>query len=269
MLLRNDVLVTISAARVQTFPCTFYRVTLRRSSPVCNVAYILAYRFYLFPEKTMSFTNAISKHRVPFLKNYWLLGYICIFAIVWAGTLIGTSDLNNWLLENVLVFLFLAFLIGTFRKFQFSDLSYLLIFVFLCLHVYGSQHTYAENPFGFWLQDLFDGSRNNYDRIVHFSFGFLLAYPMRELFLKWLGFPSWVAWMLPIEITLSASGFYEIIEWGVADLFFREQGDAYLGTQGDIWDAQKDIFLAFSGAILATTIVSAIKRMFKIYGEPV
>jgi len=216
----------------------------------------------------MSFTNAISKHRVPFRNNYWLLAFISIFAVVWAATFVKTSDLNNWLLENVLVFLFLAFLIGTFRRFQFSDLSYLLISVFLCLHVYGSQHTYAENPFGFWLQDVFGGSRNNFDRIVHFSFGFLLAYPMRELFLKWFGFPKWVAWMLPIEITLSLSAFYELVEWAVADLFFRAQGDAFLGTQGDIWDAQKDIFLAFTGAIIATTIVSTIKRVFKIYQEP-
>jgi putative membrane protein len=74
-----------------------------------------------------------------------------------------------------------------------------------------------------------------------------------------------VAWDLPIEITLSISAFYELIEWAVADVFFPSQGDAYLGTQGDIWDAQKDIFLAFFGAILATTIVSIIKRVFKVY----
>ena len=90
---------------------------------------------------------------------------------------------------------------------------------------------------------------------------------MREMFLKWFKFPAWVAWILPIEITLSISAFYELIEWAVADVFFTEQGDAYLGTQGDIWDAQKDIFLAFSGALIATTIVSIIKRIWNI-NEP-
>jgi len=139
----------------------------------------------------------------------------------------------------------------------------------LCLHVYGSKYTYAENPFGYWLQDAFQMSRNHYDRIVHFSFGFLLAYPMREMFLKWLKYPGWVAWLLPIEITLSISAFYELIEWTVADLFFKAHGDSYLGTQGDIWDAQKDIFLAFCGAIIATTIVSLIKRIFKIHEEQI
>jgi putative membrane protein len=88
---------------------------------------------------------------------------------------------------------------------------------------------------------------------------------MRELFLSWLKFPSWVAWALPIEITLSVSGLYELIEWAVADVFFKAQGDAYLGTQGDIWDAQKDMFLATLGAVIATTIVSSVKKTFAIY----
>jgi len=215
----------------------------------------------------MGFTIAISKNKVPFPKNIWLITYFMVFMVIWMSTLIGTSDINNWFLENILVFVFLGYMIASYRKFKFSDLSYLLVCIYLCLHVYGSKYTYAENPFGYWLQDVLDSSRNNYDRIVHFSFGFLLAYPMRELFLMKFRFPKWVSWALPIEITLSISAFYELIEWWVADIFFKAQGDAYLGTQGDIWDAQKDIFLAFSGAILATTIVSSIKRIFKIYGE--
>jgi putative membrane protein len=212
----------------------------------------------------MPFTNAISLTRTSIFGNRWLQGFVVIFFSIWISTLIGTSDISNWLLENTLVFLFLGFLILTFRFYQFSDLSYLLICVYLCLHVYGSKYTYAENPLGFWIQDTFSTARNPYDRIVHFSFGFLLAYPMREVFLNWLRFPVWVSWALPIEITLSVSGLYELIEWAVADLFFPAQGEAYLGSQGDIWDAQKDMFLATLGAILATTIVSIIKRSLKI-----
>ncbi|TWI81756.1 putative membrane protein [Lacibacter cauensis] len=215
----------------------------------------------------MPFSLAISNYRTPLQKNYWLWIFIVVFTGIWISTLVGTTDMNNWLLENTLVFLFLAFLLFTYRYYKFSDLSYLLVCVYLCLHVYGSKYTYAENPFGYWLKEVFHTERNHYDRIVHFSFGFLLAYPMRELFLKWIGYPKLVSWILPIEITLSISAFYELIEWAVADVFFKAQGDAYLGTQGDIWDAQKDIFLAFSGAILATTIVSAVKRIFNIYEE--
>jgi len=212
----------------------------------------------------MPFTLAISQNRTQFASNRWLQAFILVFAIVWTSTLIGTSDMNNWILENLLVFLFLPCMIFSFKRYQFSDLSYLLVCVYLCLHVYGSKYTYAENPLGYWLKDVLHWERNQYDRIVHFCFGFLLAYPMREMFLKWLKFPVWVAWILPIEITLSISAFYELIEWGVADVFFPAQGDAYLGTQGDVWDAQKDIFLAFTGAILATSLVSSIKQVFNI-----
>ncbi len=213
----------------------------------------------------MKFSIAISNFRTPFKNNYWLWLFCTVFISIWISTFLGTTDIKNWFLENTLTFIFLFFLISSFKKFQFSDVSYLLICIYLCLHVYGSKYTYAENPFGYWLKEQLHLQRNHYDRIVHFSFGFLLAYPMREMFLKWLKYPSWVAWLLPIEITLSVSAFYELIEWAVADVFFPAQGDAYLGTQGDIWDSQKDVFLAFSGAIIATTIVSAIKRYFKIY----
>lgn len=218
--------------------------------------------------KRMNFTLAISNHRTPFKKNYWLWAFTSIFTAVWISTFTGTTDMNNWMLENTLTFLFVIFLVVSFRRYQFSDLSYLLVCVYLCLHVYGSKYTYAENPFGYWLQEAVHSKRNFYDRIVHFSFGFLLAYPMRELFLKWLRYPKLVSWILPVEITLSISAFYELIEWSVADVFFKAQGDAYLGTQGDIWDAQKDIFMAFAGAILATTIVSAVKKICKIHDEP-
>jgi len=215
----------------------------------------------------MAFTIAISKERTGLKQNHWLKIFLVVFTICWINSYVGNTDTSNWFLENTLVFIFVGLLTFTYKKYQFSDLSYLLICIYLCLHVYGSKYTYAENPFGYWLKDALDLPRNHYDRIVHFSFGFLLAYPMRELFLKWFKFPSWVAWTLPIEITLSISAFYELIEWAVADVFFKAQGDAYLGTQGDIWDAQKDIFLAFSGAIIATTIVSVIKKVWNV-NEP-
>jgi putative membrane protein len=215
----------------------------------------------------MPFTIAISPNRKTFKANPWLWIFIGTFFMVWISTYVGTSNYSNWWLENTLTFLFLIFLAGSYKKYQFSDLSYLLMTVYLCLHVYGAKYTYAENPFGYWLRDELGLARNHYDRIVHFSFGFLLAYPMRELFLKWLRYPSFAAWALPIEITMSVSALYELIEWMVADVFFKAQGDAYLGTQGDIWDAQKDIALAFSGAILATTIVTLVKWWFRVYEE--
>lgn len=215
----------------------------------------------------MAFSIAVSNYRTPIKSNVWLILFMIIFTTIWANSLIGTTNLNNWMIENSLTLLFILFLVFSYRRYHFSDLSYLLICVYLCLHVYGSKYTYAENPLGYWLQSVFSASRNHYDRIVHFGFGFLLAYPMRELFLKWLGYPKLAAWVLPIEITLSISGLYELIEWAVADVFFKAQGAAYLGTQGDIWDAQKDIFLAFCGALLSTSIVSLVKKIFKVYED--
>ncbi len=212
----------------------------------------------------MAFTNAVSPTRTPFAKNRWLQVFTLTFFGVWISTAIGQTEWSNWILENALVFVFLGFLFWSYTKNQFSDLSYLLITVYLCLHVYGAKYTYAENPFGYWLKDTMGWERNHYDRIVHFSFGFLLAYPWREMFIRWYKFPAWVGWALPIELTLSISGLYELVEWAVADIFFQAQGSAYLGTQGDIWDAQKDMFLATLGAILATTIVSSLKKAFRI-----
>ena len=208
----------------------------------------------------MKFTVDTSKDRIPFKSNKWLWLFITVFAIVWINTYLGTTDLNNWFLENTLTVLSLIFLITSFKKYQFSDLTYLFICIYLCMHVYGSKYTYAENPLGYYLQDLLHTSRNQYDRIVHFSFGFLLAYPIRELFIQWLKYPKSAAWITPIEISLSIGGIYELIEWAVADIFFTEQGAAYLGTQGDVWDAQKDVFYAFTGAILASSLISLIHR---------
>ncbi|MBX9853708.1 MAG: DUF2238 domain-containing protein [Cytophagaceae bacterium] len=189
--------------------------------------------------------------------------FFCIFLGIWAWTLADTSDLYNWFLENTLTILFGAILIFTFRKYRLSDLSYTFIFAYILLHIYGAKYTYAENPFGFWLQDMLNTSRNHYDRIVHFSFGFMLAYPMRDLFKNTFQFPDKYCWLLPAEITLSFSAMYELIEWAVADVFFPAQGIAYLGTQGDIWDAQKDMALAFSGAVLILLITFGGQKMRK------
>lgn len=209
----------------------------------------------------ISTTNHID--RKGFRANKMLIAMLILFVVFWLSTLIGTSDLANWLLENTLVFIFLACLIWTYRWFKFSDLSYLFIFVYLSLHIYGAMYTYAENPFGFWLKDTFHFERNHYDRIVHFSFGFMLAYPMRDFFLNRMRFPKWVGWVLPVEITLSFSCLYELVEWAVADVFFPEQGIAYLGTQGDIWDAQKDMFMAFCGAVIIMLITGFMKKLIQ------
>jgi putative membrane protein len=201
--------------------------------------------------------------RTAFSEHLLLKTLLALFLLAWAWTFVGTTNTANWFTENALTAILIGGLIVSHRRFQFSDASYLLLFVYILLHIYGAMYTYAENPFGYWLQDRFELDRNPYDRIVHFSFGFLLAYPLRDYFTNHFHWPVWVCWVLPVEITLSFSGAYELIEWAVADVFFPAQGAAYLGSQGDIWDAQKDMGLALTGAMLSMLLASTAKRFWK------
>ncbi|MHB1278682.1 MAG: DUF2238 domain-containing protein, partial [Bacteroidia bacterium] len=91
----------------------------------------------------------IPQSRVPFTKNYWLWFFILVFLVIWVNTFLYTNDMNNWIIENMMTFIGLIFLIGTYKKYQFSITGYLFLSIFLCLHVYGSKYTYAENPFGY------------------------------------------------------------------------------------------------------------------------
>ena len=208
----------------------------------------------------MTFTTASSPRRTAFGTNTLLKAYFVLFLTAWLATFVGTTNRANWFTENTLTALLIGGLCISYRKFRFSDLSYTLLFVYILLHIYGAMYTYAENPFGYWLKDVLHLEPNHYDRIVHFSFGFMLFYPMRDWFKNHFGWPNWVCWVLPVEITMSFSAAYELIEWAVADVFFPAEGAAYLGSQGDIWDAQKDMGLAFSGAVLAMLLFSTAKR---------
>jgi putative membrane protein len=166
-----------------------------------------------------------------------------------------------------LYFTFVPLLVLTYRWFPLSDLSYVTITAFMILHSIGAHYTYAEVPFGFWLQKALDMSRNHFDRIVHFSFGLLMAYPIREIFLRVARTKGFWAYYLPLDVTLAFSGLYEIIEWFAAALTNPELGAAYLGTQGDQWDAQKDMGLAALGA-LTCMVITSIVRMFVKREEP-
>jgi putative membrane protein len=211
----------------------------------------------------MAFSTAVSIDRKTFKQNHLLKIYLVIFFICWAVTFINTTNRSNWFTENVLTAIFIVLLTFTYKKFKFSDLSYTLFFIYILLHIYGAEYTYAENPFGYWLKDALHLNRNYYDRIVHFSFGFMLAYPMRDYFKNYMEWPDWVCWVLPVEITMSFSAAYELIEWLVADVFYPEEGAAYLGSQGDIWDAQKDMGIAFAGSIICMLVFRIIKAVGK------
>ena len=211
----------------------------------------------------MSYTTASSAGRIAFAKNHLLKIFLAIFTVCWAVTFINTPNRANWFTENALTIIFLVLLFTSYKKFQFSDLSYTLFFIYILLHIYGAEYTYAENPLGYWLKDVLNLRRNPYDRMVHFSFGLMLTYPMRDYFKNYFEWPNWVCWVLPVEITLSFSAAYELLEWLVADVFSPSEGIAYLGSQGDIWDAQKDMGIAFCGAVTAMLTFLIIKKLLK------
>ncbi|MFA6261415.1 MAG: DUF2238 domain-containing protein [Bacteroidia bacterium] len=207
----------------------------------------------------MKWTTAFSKGRPDFRQNKILQVYLLLFGLFWIYTVTHTTDLINWCIENTLTVLSLSVLAFTYKRFKFSDLSYSFIFLFTIMHVYGSQYTYAENPLGFRIQELLDLKRNHYDRIVHTSFGLLAWYPLFDFFRNHFQWPEWVCKVLPINLLLSFSALYEIVEWAVAEVFFPAQGMAYLGTQGDVWDGVKDMVLAFSGSVLGLTLFSLFR----------
>jgi len=186
------------------------------------------------------------------------------------GVALGIAPVHrgDWMLENGLAAAGLLLLTLTWRVFPLSRISYALIFVFLALHEVGAHYTYAEVPYDRWFEALTGRGlnerlgleRNHYDRLVHFSYGFLLAYPVRELFVRVADARGFWGYALPLDVVMSTSMLYELLEWGAAEVFGGDLGQAYLGTQGDPWDAHKDMALATCGALLSLTLVAWIQR---------
>jgi putative membrane protein len=196
-------------------------------------------------------------------SNHLRSGLLLWYGLLWTWLVIAPVNRRDWLLENLLAFALVVLLVLTYRRFQFSDVSYGLIACFMTLHAVGAHYTYAEVPFGFWLKDLFSLSRNPFDRIVHFAYGALLAYPVREALMRLVGVRGLWSYYLPAGLILAQSGLFEIIESVVAAFVSPELGSAYLGTQGDEWDAQKDMASAFGAAALAMIITLTTSRGFK------
>ena len=203
------------------------------------------------------------KRRYPLV----LLGLFVFYAAAWAYRPV---DVKDWALENALAALFVVALVLSYRRFPLSNVSYTLIFVFLCLHTIGAHYTYSLVPYDAWservtgttINGIFGFQRNHFDRLVHFCFGLFLAYAIRELFLRVAGVRGFWGYYLPLDLTMSFSMLYELIEWAAAMVLGSELGQAYLGTQGDVWDAHKDMALASLGAVIAMAVVALINWKF-------
>ena len=184
-------------------------------------------------------------------ENKYPIFCLIIFIAVFAWASANPYYPRDWFLESILSMIAVPILIFTYKKFRFSNTSYTLISIFLILQAIGSHYTYSEVPIDFITQ-LFDFSRNHYDRLVHFLFGILIYLPILEVYRKIFNDKSkkLITYLAPVVLITALGGLFEVIEWIVAVLVEPDLGTAYLGTQGDVWDAQKDIFLKIISSLL-------------------
>jgi len=183
-------------------------------------------------------------------------GALVLVALLISGA--NPYDRATWWMEVAPVLIAAPILLATYRRFPLTGLLYALICLHALVLIVGGMHTYARVPLGFWLQDLLDLERNPYDRIGHFMQGFVPAILAREILLRG-GFVAGGKMLafLSLCIALAVSAFYELIEWWAA-LALGQGAVEFLGTQGDPWDTQADMFLAMVGAIAALTLLSEV-----------
>lgn len=197
-------------------------------------------------------------------NDRYVLALAVLFGFEWTALAISPRYRQDWLLENALTVVFVAALVVFRHRLPLSRISYTALFIFLSLHSIGAHYTYSEVPYDEWtrtvtgrsMNDVFGLQRNYYDRFVHFSYGCLFVYPIREILIRIAGVRGIWGYYLPVAIASSTSLDYEVIEWGAASLFGGDLGAAYLGTQGDVWDAQKDMALAVLGALLSVCLLA-------------
>ena len=206
-------------------------------------------------------TTARSHVLQPFSRSWIQRGLTALYAAVWTWAALAPVSRADWLLENLLVFVVAAFLVWLYRIRPLSDVTSLLLAAFLILHTVGSHYTYSEVPLGDWMKDVAGLERNHYDRVVHFTFGLLITYPIRELFQRSAVTAYGWAGLFAFMFVGTASGIYELIEWITAAIVDPEAGIAFLGTQGDVFDSQKDHALALAGSIAALAVAGFCDRL--------
>jgi putative membrane protein len=175
--------------------------------------------------------------------------------LLWSG--IGPRERGTWWLEVAPVLLGVPFLVSTYRRFPLTPLAYVLIWLHAIILMVGGHYTYAEVPLFNWIRDAFGLARNHYDRVGHLAQGFVPAILAREVLLRTSPLrPGGWLYFLVCCVCLAISALYELIEWWAALLTSPETGTAFLGTQGDVWDTQWDMFLALAGSAVAQLALS-------------
>ncbi len=196
-------------------------------------------------------------------NSIFLKTLIAWYLLIWSVMAISPVSRFDWLIQNAMPSLFAGVLVTSYSRFRFSPVSYLLITFFMTLHVIGAHYTYAQVPLGDWMKDAFGLGRNCFDRVVHFGFGFLMTYPLRETLLRQLKVNRTLADFLSLSGVLAFSAVWEILESWLAQVVSPGSGAAYLGAQGDLWDAQNDMAVAFYGSVLCLGLTIVGRRLLK------
>lgn len=201
-------------------------------------------------------------------RERWVKGLGWLFLLIWGVLALHPLHRQDWVLENLLVLAAVPVARAAWRRRLFSTPAWTLLFLFMVLHQIGAHYTYSEVPYDRWwrwltgdsFNALFGWQRNHFDRLAHFLYGVLLALPFRETVQGLFGARGFWSYLLPLDFVLSTSVFYELVEWLAASVLGGDAGMAYLGTQGDLWDAQKDMALAGFGALLTLGVVAIRER---------
>ena len=195
----------------------------------------------------------VARGRMPHRRWEIGLALIVVGLLVWSG--IHPYERSTWWMETAPIFIAAPILVLTAQRFPLTRMLYVLIACHAVILLVGGAYTYARVPLGFWVQDALQLSRNPYDKLGHFAQGFVPALVAREIFIR-QGIVRRGAWpsLLGVAVALSVSLLYELIEWGAA-VAMGQGADAFLGTQGDVWDTQSDMGMALLGAVVAVVVL--------------
>jgi putative membrane protein len=191
-----------------------------------------------------------------------------LFVYILVSIALGISPLDRfgWVLENLLIVFFFIILVWTYRYYKFSNVSYCLIEILMMLHTVGAHYSY-ETPFNSFLNSFFGNGRDNFDRVVHFSFGLLIAYPSFEFIRRVVGAKKIWTYFMTALVILAMGAFYELIEMWVSNAVAPGQGDLFIGLQGDSWDTQHDMSSALYGVTITMAITAIMLRSLNKKGR--
>ena len=206
----------------------------------------------------------LATSRGPLLAKSLLLWYVTLFLFM----ALEPVDPKIWWGANVLPIVFVAVLVGTYRRFPLSTASYVLISIWLTLHTVAVHYTYPKVPLGFWLDQLFHFQRNHFDRIVHFSFGLLFTLPLEEIFRRAGKVKGWLLHYLVVITVLGFSAFWEILEAWIGQVAHPDFEQAMVGHQGDVWDPQRDMLSALYGSLVCVALLALSRKVRESADEP-